>query len=761
METDHQQSKNLDCVMEQNLVSRSILVKYLCQYFCNGTVFQCWCVLACVVAFPCFGQSPVTPSSRELLAQIERMRIERIRAEGRLDTTYLRLLLSAVEDLNLPHMAPKFLNEARKILPRVENPILGADFLLAAGLVARAEGRYVAAADTMRLALDRYIALGDKPKTAHTYSRLGLLYHQLGQYEAAIIFHLDALEAAREIGYTEIVFRQEINIAHLLSVFGKPERALGLLNHAETIIPPNVPVQRLVALYQYKAEALLQQGNFEASSVELQKALNFSWGAEYRDTLVIAFLCGDMAHLLQKQGQSSQAQKMMDSALTLQSSLGFSHDNVRLSVEAARVMLIRATQEKDGARKRELYRAVIAYGEPALQNKSVVLMFRLWLKQILAEAYAALGDFQAAYGIERRYILLRDSLLNIGLEGQITAVEERLQRNKRELEIDRLRMDKTAQTQLQWALVAVAVILVAFVLVLWNRFRLKKRSESLVAAMNKNLQTTNTQLQTANMLLNRANADLSLANKYAEEVADMKQAFVEMLSHEIRTPLTAIQGYSEILLWDAQEPQQREFADNIRTSVRHLLLLFEDMLHLAKMRTDQITLDIHPVSLRELCQQVCAIYESAAKEKGIALGCDIGTSIVQYVMLDEAKVRLILVNLLGNAVKFTREGSVMLAVALTKNEKNTESTEIPSSITLTVKDTGIGISADALPHIFDSFQHTDVETYRKYGGLGLGLTICKSFVDTMGGEIHVTSTEGVGTEFRVVLPFEEAYSVSE
>jgi signal transduction histidine kinase len=263
------------------------------------------------------------------------------------------------------------------------------------------------------------------------------------------------------------------------------------------------------------------------------------------------------------------------------------------------------------------------------------------------------------------------------------------------------------------------------------------------------------QLQQANRLLNHANDELSLARERASEVDTMKRAFIDMISHEIRTPLTAIHGYSDIFLMELTDNDHRDFAERIRASSKHLLLLFEDMLHLSKMRGDQINLDLELVSIHEVCRQIIAMFESVTQEKGIVLKLEVSSSLVQHLLLDTAKVRLIIFNLVGNAVKFTEKGGVTLSVAPIPNPQESEitaETGMMTGICITVHDTGIGMPEEALKHIFESFRQTNVDIHRKYGGLGLGLTICKAFADAMGGSITAESVQGEGSTFRVIIP---------
>ncbi len=689
-------------------------------------------------------------SSQEIVKEIQQRR-----ETGRKDSDYVRLLLTASQDLNLPDRAPSFVAEARSLYQSFHSPTLEADFFYAAGMLARAELRTKDAADTLRLALDRYVLLGEKHKTALTYSRLGLLFHQMGLYESAIEYHVTALTLAEEIGYTEIIFRQSINLAHLSSALNKPRRALNLLAQAEKNMLPNAAIQRKTALYQYRAEAYMLLGNLDSALRCLNQAFMFAHQSPYRDTLTLAFLYGNYAMIAQKQGNSILSQQMLDSALVLERLLAFNHDNVRLPMDAARVLLLRAEQEANPVRKTALYRTSLGYANSALALPINVRLYRLMLLETMASSYAALGDFLQANRVQRSYVALRDSLFSFGLEAHFSSIAERIARNKRESEVEHLTIENRARTRLQYAFAATALVLAVLIVVLWNRYRLKQRSKATVETMNAELHNANLQLQQANMLLNHANDELSLARERASEVDTMKRAFIDMISHEIRTPLTAIHGYSDIFLMELTDNDHRDFAERIRASSKHLLLLFEDMLHLSKMRGDQIDLDLELVSIHEVCRQIIAMFESATQEKGITLKLEVSSSLVQHLLLDTAKVRLIIFNLVGNAVKFTEKGGVTLSVVPIPNPQESEitaETGMMTGICITVHDTGIGMPEEALKHIFESFRQTNVDIHRKYGGLGLGLTICKAFADAMGGNITAESVQGEGSTFRVVIP---------
>jgi signal transduction histidine kinase/tetratricopeptide (TPR) repeat protein len=704
--------------------------------------------LVCVISLP--PHIAIAQTSQQLLGAIEQHR-----KAGQKDSEYVHLLLAAVEDLDLTAQAATFFDEARALLPHVRTPLLDADFLYAAGTVARIQNRLSAAADTLHLALDRYSALGQKAKVALLYSRLGLLYQQQGISEAAIEYHITALSLAEDIAYTDLIFRQNINLASTYNHLNQPEKALKLLNNAENIIPGDVAIQRKVSLFLFKADSYSRLGRIDSAKTNLIHALELTYRTSFRDTTILVYLYSSYAVIAQKAGDNALAQSMLDTTLALEQTMRpADYYNIRPLVDAARVMFFRAEQTSSSAEKSALYHHAIEFAERASSIPSSSKFYPLWLKEIMAKSYFALDHYKAAYSIQQEYISVRDSLFNIGLEKHIEAVQERLSRTKREREIERLTNESYANSRLQYALMLGVLVFLALIFALWNRYRLKKHSEYLVEHINIELQGTNEQLVQANFLLNNANNELSLAKEQAEEVNRMKRAFLDTISHEIRTPLTAIQGYSQLLGMMLSDTEQREFAERIHTAGEHLLLLFEDMLHLSKMHGDQVQIDLQPTSLNDLCRQVCAMFEEPARIKGVAIATSVSSALVNHFLLDASKVRLILFNLIGNAVKFTDNGFVRLTVepiVADEARETHDNTEV-RGIRIIIQDSGIGIEQEALVSIFDSFRQTNLEVDRKYGGLGLGLTICKNFVDILGGNIHAESEHGKGSTFTVELP---------
>src|ERR1700674_3362384 len=252
----------------------------------------------------------------------------------------------------------------------------------------------------------------------------------------------------------------------------------------------------------------------------------------------------------------------------------------------------------------------------------------------------------------------------------------------------------------------------------------------------------------------RVEAELQQAKAAAESASRTKSDFLASMSHEIRTPMNAIMGIADLLAKTALSPEQDKYVQIFRRAGDNLLNLINDILDLSKVEASQLELERTGFSLNDHLEKVTEMVAARAHEKGLAMVCEIAPDVPNDLVGDPTRLRQVLLNLLGNAIKFTESGKVTLRVAPDANPS------VPTALRFTVSDTGIGIPREKLGQVFERFTQADSSTTRRFGGSGLGLTISKRLVELMGGRIWVGSEVGKGSVFAFAVPFEISATVN-
>lgn len=247
----------------------------------------------------------------------------------------------------------------------------------------------------------------------------------------------------------------------------------------------------------------------------------------------------------------------------------------------------------------------------------------------------------------------------------------------------------------------------------------------------------------------KAESELVEAKKIAEQAVAMKDNFLANMSHEIRTPLNAIIGFTDLLSDSSLDCHQKEYVENVKMAGENLMLIINDILDLSKIESGKLVIDNQPFDLKHTLKHVYNLLSVKAKEKQLEFNLYLDADLPDTISGDKGRLNQVLVNLAGNAIKFTREGEVVILV------KKSKETDEQVTLEFSVKDTGIGISPDKLESIFERFSQGEESTTRNFGGTGLGLSICKQLIDLQNGKLFVNSTLGKGSKFYFSLEYKK------
>ena len=352
---------------------------------------------------------------------------------------------------------------------------------------------------------------------------------------------------------------------------------------------------------------------------------------------------------------------------------------------------------------------------------------------ILSKAYEGIGDYNNALKNFRLHVQAEDTLAVWQNSSEATRLELENQFTQQQLqsELDFQTQMNVQKSTRNWILfLGIAALLLAMGLYLRLRYTRKTQR-----------------------LLQHKNEIIEAEKEKAQASEKAKHQFLANMSHEIRTPMNAIKGMTDILIRRNPNDDQKEYLDGIKQSSDSLLFIINDILDISKIEAGKVELEQEPFSVNELVKNVHTIMQFKAEEKGLELLKDIPSGNLN-VNGDATRLRQILINLIGNAIKFTENGLVTTSV---KSEQVGEKLNLH----FCVSDTGIGIEQSNIDKIFESFEQAYSDTSRKFGGTGLGLSISKKLVELHNGKIWVESEKGKGSQFHFIIPYASAESGAE
>lgn len=363
-------------------------------------------------------------------------------------------------------------------------------------------------------------------------------------------------------------------------------------------------------------------------------------------------------------------------------------------------------------------------------------------RELLAESYLVLSDIYSKTGQHelaainlRNYIELNDTILAIKREN--LSPENRLQfmLDDKDAFIQQQAEELEQQNEATSLNKLTTILSVALITIL----------SLLTLSLYKN---NNIRLKTNNMLYKK-NEELLTEKERAEIAAKTKANFLSTVTHELRTPLYAVTGLTNMLLEEDPKPEQMQHLKSLKFSGDYLLTFINDILQINKIEANKVELDPEIFNLKNKVENVIAALNNSAIDNNITIHFEYDKNLPEVFNGDQLKISQILINLIGNSIKFTKDGDIWVRVSsLGKNRKT-------YTVRLEVEDNGIGISEEKQQNMFESFSQGSVQINRKYGGTGLGLSIVKGLIDILNGKINMTSKLGEGTNFNVEFPLEE------
>lgn len=604
--------------------------------------------------------------------------------------------------------------------------------------------------DLLSSALEISEEIGNKKTKMNTLGNIARVFEAKGEVEKALEYYLQILKLSEEIDDTESMGKSLSNIGKNYMKKGDFPKGLEYLNRSKKIFEQHNNEYGVVKVQSSMAQIYLQQGNLnEALKLIL---LNLAYFEATGNKTLMSGSLSNLGGIYASQGNNKKALEYLERAMVffeesgnipyiavlsqnighlyfdegnLERALEYLTKSLKLSEEIKNENFIAAAKNKIGIiiGEQGKYKKAIAYSTDALafyQNTKDVSNIQISSAN-LTKVYKATGNYKKAFKMNELFHQMRDSLNS--KENQKALIEVQVQsdyekqkaiddlENEKQLEIQKEKQEKQRLLSIVIGLGLLLSLILA--IGLWKR----------------------------NRYIKETNTALGKAKERAELSEQYKEQFLANMSHEIRTPMHAISGMTKILKRNKHPKTQDVFLNAMQTSSDNLVVILNDVLDLSKIEAGKLEIESIPMNPTLVIKNVVQILKYKAEEKGIKLSFNVDDTIPSLVMGDPTRLNQILVNLVGNAIKFTEKGSVDISLQL-KNEQ----------LQFQVYDTGIGISEEAQQHIFKAFEQAKDSTTRFYGGTGLGLSISKQLVGLQQGKIWLESALGAGSSFYVALP---------
>lgn len=565
------------------------------------------------------------------------------------------------------------------------------------------------------------IFLGLGEREWHYLSRL-----RSGRVRALLGEHSSVIEDMQSVVENSVDFRQiqasaRLILAHSLKQMGDPDYEIPRAWGREELLMSGDPVLYSLVLVSDIEFVLLDEDWVLAEELVVEMRM---FARMHGMKWLQARKFGLMAQLDLVYHQQESSAENLEQALQLLRDSGWSGWQGLMLIGYAHCALEHSLPEL--AKERYLQALLLNEGETGLIIEAEIYSG-------LSQVAELQGDFSAAYNAHRRFKDAADRRLNYIVREYRQAREQQLNSELMQLEAELEKNQIWRNQRIRNLMIMVLLLLLIAVVLLAIRLRL--------AAI------THAHLEKAVAKEKEALENANKAREAAEQANIMKSEFISNVSHEVRTPLNAVVGMASLLEELNLTPQQQQCVDTIKVCGDHLMRLIGDILDLGSIEAGRLELQQSRFALSDVIRHSMVMLESKAQKKGLPIALEYARDLPEILVGDEVRLGQVLLNLLDNALKFTARGKVVLRVS------KEWATEGSSTLLFEVEDTGIGILPDQLERIFEPFTQVDSSPTRSYTGAGLGLTISRRLVQSMGGQMNVQSELGKGTTFRVRIPF--------
>ncbi len=564
-------------------------------------------------------------------------------------------------------------------------------------------------------------------------TRIGTTYYYEGEYGKVSYYWTRALEVS-ENAHDTVFAAQALNNLGILNLF------IQLYDESLDYFSQSVKLKKQlhesplrIAVTELNMAVVLNRLNKNDSALTiLQRIYPVIDTSNNTRAMVTLYNC--MGTVYSGLGQYSKAMQEYTAAEKLKNALSL-HDRIVLKYNIGETMILMGRKSEGIKRVRESL-------DQAKKNNDLYALRGIY--RILSNYYKNLGNFEKGYDYTVLYGKYRDSLFNIEKNREIRKMQTIYELDKKEQE-NKLLAEKVKNEEFKtlrhkrlnlYLLIIFAVVFAGGLIItfFWNKLR-----------------SINSQLLRQKSQLEKLNQDLIVSKDQTEKALEFKSQFLANMSHEIRTPLNIIIGFNSILKKYISDSKLRKYIHSIEVSSYNLLQFLNDILDMSKIEAGKMQLKPENINLKRMIYDLREVFALKAAEKNIALEVEIDPKLPKELFIDEIRLRQILVNLIGNAIKFTNEGFVKITANAGYHERPFGQHQSTTRLEITVKDTGIGIEKDHQKEVFDSFRQINNKQQKQLGGSGLGLSISKRLVELMGGTLSLESEPGDGSSFTITF----------